>query len=66
MVQFTTPETSYDLLEKLVSDAENILKDLGLHYRVLSLCSGDLSFSASKCYDIEVWSPGEKKFLEVY
>jgi len=65
LVKFTKPENSYDELEKLTDQAENILKELGLHYRVLELCSGDLSFSAAKCYDLEVWAPGEKKWLEV-
>ena len=48
-----------------MNDAEKILQLLGLHYRVIELCTGDLSFSASKCYDIEVWSPFEEKYLEV-
>ena len=55
----------YNELESLLLDAENILQELGLHYRVIALCSGDLSFSAAKCYDIEVWSPFEEKYLEV-
>ena len=65
MVQFVHPDDSYSVLETLVNDAEDILKALGLHYRVVSLCGGDLSFSAAKCYDIEIWAPGEQKFLEV-
>ena len=65
LVQFVNPETSYDTLENLVINAESILQKLNLHYRVVSLASGDLSFSAAKCYDIEVWSPFEKKYLEV-
>ena len=65
LVKFTTPENSFNELESLLSDAEEILKSLNLHYRVVLLCSGDLSFSSSKCYDIEVWSPFEKKYLEV-
>ena len=65
MVKFVAPENSYEELEKLTIDAEEILKSLNLHYRVLSLCSGDISFAAAKCYDLEVWSPGEKKYLEV-
>ena len=65
LVQFVNPEHSYDTLEKLVSHAEKILQKLNLHYRVVSLASGDLSFSAAKCYDIEVWSPYENKYLEV-
>jgi len=65
LVKFVQPEKSYDELELLLKDAEAILQTLGLHYRVIELCSGDLSFSASKCYDLEVWSPAEKKYLEV-
>ena len=65
LVKFVKPEESYDELEKLVLDAENILQLLGLHYRVIELNSSDLSFSAAKCYDIEVWSPAENKYLEV-
>ena len=65
LMKFSKPENSYDELEKLLFDAESILQKLNLHYRVISLCSGDLSFSAAKCYDIEVWSPFENKYLEV-
>ena len=65
LVKFVQPEESYKELESLLGDAEAILQALGLHYRVLELCSGDLSFSASKCYDLEVWSPAEKKYLEI-
>lgn len=65
MVKFVKPETSYDELEMLVNDAEDILKELQIPYRVLMLCTGDLSFSAAKCYDIEAWSPAEQKWLEV-
>lgn len=65
LVQFVKPEDSYSTLELLLSDAERILQKLNLHYRVVCLASGDLSFSAAKCYDIEVWSPFEKKYLEV-
>ncbi len=65
MVKFVKPETSYDELEKLVNDAEDILKELQIPYRVLMLCTGDLSFSAAKCYDIEAWSPAEQKWLEI-
>jgi len=54
MVKFVEPEKSYDELETLVSNAEDVLQKLGLHYRVLMLCSGDISFSAAKCYDIEL------------
>ena len=65
MVKFVTPESSYKELELLVTHAEAILQTLGLHYRVIELCAGDLSFSAAKCYDLEVWSPAENKWLEV-
>ncbi|MEI7811191.1 MAG: serine--tRNA ligase [Ignavibacteria bacterium] len=64
MVKFVKPETSYDELEKLVADAEDILKALKIPYRVLMLCTGDLSFAATKCYDIETWSPAENRWLE--
>jgi seryl-tRNA synthetase len=64
MVKFVKPETSYDELEKLVNDAEDILKALQIPYRILLLCTGDLSFSAAKCYDIETWSPAENRWLE--
>ncbi len=65
MVKFTLPETSYEEHEKLLQNAEEVLQLLGLHYRVLSLCTGDLSFAGAKCYDIEVWAPGMDKYLEV-
>jgi len=65
LVQLVKPEDSYKALETLTSDAEAILKSLSLKYRKIELCTGDLSFSAAKCYDLEVWSPSEKKWLEV-
>ncbi|MCB1068748.1 MAG: serine--tRNA ligase [Kiritimatiellae bacterium] len=65
LVKFVEPETSYDELEKLLGNAEEVLKRLGLAYRVLQLCSGDLSFAAAKCYDIELWAPGHDGWLEV-
>jgi seryl-tRNA synthetase len=65
MVQFVPPGTSYDALEALVGDAEDVLQKLGLAYRVLQLCSGDMSFAAAKCYDIELWAPGHGGWLEV-
>ena len=65
MVKFVEPETSYDELEKLRANAETCLQRLGLHYRTLKLCSGDLSFSAAKCYDFEAYAPGVEKYLEV-
>ena len=64
MVKFVKPETSLNELENLVNDAEDILKALQIPYRILMLCSGDLSFAAAKCYDIETWSPAEKRWLE--
>ena len=65
LVKFVKPEKSYEELEALTLNAEAVLKSLGLKYRVIELCTGDLSFSAAKCYDIEVWSPAEEKWLEV-
>ena len=65
MVKFVHPNSSYDELESLTTDAESVLQTLGLHYRVVTLCTGDLSFAAAKCYDLEVWAPGEKRWLEV-
>lgn len=64
MVKLVKPEDSYEELENLVIDAEDILKALNIPYRILLLCTGDLSFSAAKCYDIETWSPAEDKWLE--
>ena len=65
LVAFTTPETSYQAHERLVQHAETILKRLGLHYRVVALSTGDLGFSAAKCYDLEAWAPGLGQYLEV-
>ncbi len=65
LVKFVKPETSYEELETLLAEAEKILQLLQLPYRVVELCTGELSFAASKCYDIEVWAPGVKKYLEV-
>jgi len=65
LVKYVRPETSYDELETLVGEAEKVLQALKLPYRVLKLCTGELSFAASKCYDIEAWAPGIKKWLEV-
>ncbi len=62
---FSRPETSYDELERLTSHAEEVLKRLNLHYRVVSLCTGDLGFSAAKTYDIEVWLPSQGVFREI-
>ena len=65
MVNFVDPETSFQQLEILVKEAEDVLTGLGLHFRVLQLCSGDMGFSAAKCYDLELWAPGEQQWLEV-
>jgi seryl-tRNA synthetase len=65
LVKFVEPETSYDELESLVANAEEVLQLLGLPYRVRVLCTGDLSFAAAKCYDIEAWASGVGKYLEV-
>lgn len=65
MVKFVKPEDSYQELELLTNDAEDILQKLGLPYRVVSLCTGDLGFAASKTYDIEVWLPGQQKYREI-
>ena len=65
MVNFVHPDTSFQQLEILREEAEEVLKTLGLHYRVLQLCSGDMGFSAAKCYDLELWAPGEQQWLEV-
>lgn len=65
MVNFVHPSTSFQQLETLVHEAEEVLTGLGLHFRVLMLCSGDMGFSAAKCYDLELWAPGEKQWLEV-
>lgn len=65
LVKFSTPETSYDELEKLTSDAEEVLKRLNLPYRVVALCTGDMGFASAKTYDIEVWLPGQAKYREI-
>ena len=65
LVKFTSQETSYEELETLTLQAESVLQKLGLHYRTIELCTGDLSFAAAKCYDLEIWAPAEKKWLEV-
>ena len=64
-MKITAPEKSYEELESLAADAERVLQQLGLHYRVIELCTGDLGFGSAKTYDIEVWSPGQDAFLEV-
>jgi seryl-tRNA synthetase len=65
LVKFVEPSTSYNELELLLNNAETVLQKLGLTYRILQLCSGDLSFAAAKCYDIELWAPGHNGWLEV-
>ena len=65
LVKFTEPEHSYDELEKLVADAEAVLQQLQLPYRVVELCTGDLSFAAAKTYDLEVWLPGQATYREI-
>ena len=65
LVQIVDPETGFEVLEKLTGHAESILQKLGLHYRVIELCTGDIGQSSTKTYDIEVWAPGHGKYLEV-
>jgi seryl-tRNA synthetase len=65
LVKFARPEQSYDELEKLTNNAETVLQKLGLHYRVMALCTGDMGFSSAKTYDIEVWLPGQQLFREI-
>ena len=65
LVKMVTPEKSYEELESLTADAERVLQLLGLHYRTVELCTGDLGFGSAKTYDIEVWSPGQNAYLEV-
>ncbi len=65
LVKFARPETSYEELESLTADAEEVLKRLGLHFRVVTLCAGDLGFSAAKTYDIEVWVPSQNTYREI-
>jgi len=65
LVKFSRPEESYEQLEKLTRNAEEVLQKLGLHYRVMALCAGDMGFSSAKTYDIEVWLPGQQLFREI-
>src|SRR3569623_658736 len=65
LVKFTTPETSYGELEALRQDAERVLQGLGLHYRVVTLCTADISFASAKTYDLEVWLPGQDTYREI-
>jgi len=65
LIKIVKPENGYDELEKLVANAEKVLQLLGLHYRVILLCTGDMGFTSAKTYDIEVWAPGQGGYLEV-
>jgi len=65
LIKVVKPEAGYEELEKMVSNAERILQLMGLHYRVISLCTGDMGFGSAKTYDIEVWAPGQGSYLEV-
>ncbi|HON59542.1 MAG TPA: serine--tRNA ligase [Smithella sp.] len=65
MVKFSKPETSYEELEKLTLNAEEVLKQLGIHYRTVCLCTADLGFSAAKTYDVEAWMPGQNTYREI-
>ena len=65
LIKIVKPENGYDELEKMVANAEKVLQLLGLHYRVIMLCTGDMGFGSAKTYDIEVWAPGQGSYLEV-
>ena len=65
LIKVVKPESSYDELEKMVANAETVLQTLGLHYRVILLCTGDMGFASAKTYDLEVWAPGQGQYLEV-
>ena len=65
LVKFTRPEQSGEEHEKLTSNAETVLQKLGLHYRVVTLCTGDMSAASAKTYDLEVWLPGQQQFREI-
>ena len=65
LIKLVKPENGYDELEKMVGNAEKVLQLLGLHYRVILLCTGDMGFGSAKTYDIEVWAPGQGSYLEV-
>jgi seryl-tRNA synthetase len=65
LIKLVKPENGYDELEKMVANAETVLQQLGLHYRVILLCTGDMGFASAKTYDIEVWAPGQNQYLEV-
>jgi seryl-tRNA synthetase len=65
LVKFSRPESSYEELEKLTANAEEVLQKLGLHYRKVLLCTGDMGPSSAKTYDLEVWLPGQQLFREI-
>ncbi len=65
LVKFAHPDTSYQELEGLTADAEAVLRALGLHYRKVILCTGDMSFSSAKTYDLEVWLPSQDRYREI-
>ena len=65
LIKIVKPEEGYEELEKMVTNAETVLQQLGLHYRVIMLCTGDMGFASAKTYDIEVWAPGQNQYLEV-
>jgi seryl-tRNA synthetase len=65
MFKFTRPEQSYEELEGLVTNAETLLQRLGIHYRVILLCSGDTGFASAKTYDVEAWLPSSREFMEI-
>jgi seryl-tRNA synthetase len=65
LIKIVKPENGYDELEKMVANAETVLQQLELHYRVINLCTGDMGFASAKTYDIEVWAPGQDQYLEV-
>jgi seryl-tRNA synthetase len=65
LIKIVKPENGYDELEKMVANAEKVLQLLGLHYRVIMLCTGDMGFGSAKTYDLEVWAPGQGSYLEV-
>src|SRR5437667_5339240 len=65
LIKIVKPENGYDELEKMVANAERVLQLLGLHYRVVLLCSGDMGFASAKTYDIDVWAPVQGEYLEV-
>ena len=65
LIKITNPESGYDEHEKMLANAERVLQLLGLHYRVVLLCTGDMGFASAKTYDIEVWAPGQGTYLEV-